>query len=84
MLGTDLSVKIPYGDGLGEVILTNQIDIEVDPARSAKFGTHGDSGSVVVNDKGEVVGLYFAGSEKSLTTPPKRASLAWPTRLRRC
>ena len=63
VMGTDLSVKIPYGDGLGEVILTNQIDIEVDPARSAQFGNSGDSGSVVVNDQGEVVGLYFAGTD---------------------
>jgi hypothetical protein len=59
----DLSVRIPYGNGLGEVTLFNQIGIEVDPAQSTQFGDHGDSGSVVVNDERKVVGLYFAGDE---------------------
>jgi len=59
----DLTVKIDYGDGLGDVTLTKQIGIDVDPDKSAKIGDHGDSGSVVVNDDNEVVGLYFAGSD---------------------
>lgn len=59
----DLTVPIDYGDGLGEVTLTRQIGIEVDPAQSAQFGDNGDSGSVVVNDEGKVVGLHFAGNE---------------------
>lgn len=58
-----LSVTIDYGDGLGDVTLTNQIGIEVDSSQSAEFGNHGDSGSVVVNANREVVGLYFAGSD---------------------
>jgi hypothetical protein len=59
---TTLSVNINYCDGLGTITLTNQIGIKVDPALSAKFGDHGDSGSVVVNNSRKVVGLYFAGS----------------------
>lgn len=60
----DLSLSIPidYGDGLGTVTLTNQIGIAVDSSQSSKFGDHGDSGSVVVNESNEVIGLYFAGS----------------------
>jgi hypothetical protein len=57
----NLTVSINYGDGLGTVTLTNQIGIDVDPAKSAQFGDHGDSGSVVVDDNRRVVGLYFAG-----------------------
>ncbi len=57
-----LTVAIPYGNGLGTVTLTNQIGIAVDTARSTQFGNNGDSGSVVVNDSREVVGLYFAGT----------------------
>ena len=60
----DLTInKLDYGDGLGEVTLTHQIGIDVDEAQSAKFGDNGDSGSVVVNPKNEIVGLYFAGSD---------------------
>jgi len=59
----DLTVKIDYGNGLGDVTLTNQIGIDVDASQSVQFGDHGDSGSVVVNDDSKVVGLYFAGSE---------------------
>ena len=59
----DLTVKIDYGDGLGEVTLKKQIGIEVDSTKSSQFGNSGDSGSVVINDEREVVGLYFAGTE---------------------
>lgn len=52
-----------YGNGLGIVTLTNQITIKADPAHNTSFGDHGDSGSVVVNDSGEVVGLYYAGDD---------------------
>lgn len=56
-----LSVNIDYGPGLGVMTLTNQIGIKPDPAHNAKFGDHGDSGSVMVNNAQEAVGLYFAG-----------------------
>jgi hypothetical protein len=61
----DLSVRVSYGDGLGEVILTHQISILPDPGHNAKFGDHGDSGSVVVDDNGRVIGLHFAGDDAS-------------------
>jgi len=58
-----LSVNLDYGDGIGARTLTNQIGLVPDTSKNAKFGDHGDSGSVVVNDSGAVVGLYFAGSD---------------------
>jgi hypothetical protein len=59
----DLSARLDYGDGLGEVILTHQISILPDVAHNAAFGDHGDSGSVVVDDNGRVIGLHFAGDD---------------------
>jgi hypothetical protein len=58
-----LSVNIDYGDGIGAKTLTNQIGITPDTTKNPKFGDHGDSGSVVVDDTRKVVGLYFAGSD---------------------
>ncbi|MCA9929009.1 MAG: hypothetical protein KC419_11045 [Anaerolineales bacterium] len=58
-----LSVRVDYGHGIGEVILRNQIGIEVDTTQSTMFGTNGDSGSVVVDENNNVVGLYFAGND---------------------
>ncbi|QGQ19431.1 hypothetical protein GC089_09565 [Cellulomonas sp. JZ18] len=60
----DLTVRVPYGDGLGDVVLEDQIGIDVDAARSAAFGLGGDSGSVVVDAEDRVVGLYFAGNNE--------------------
>jgi S1-C subfamily serine protease len=57
-----LTVTIDYDFGIGNVTLTNQIGIEVDASQSTQFGNNGDSGSVVVNSSGEVIGLYFAGT----------------------
>jgi hypothetical protein len=57
-----LTVTIDYGAGIGSVTLTNQIGIEVDSSQSDQFGNSGDSGSVVVNQNNEVIGLYFAGT----------------------
>jgi len=59
----DLSVNIDYGPGLGVKTLTHQISITNDIAQNPKFGDHGDSGSVVVDDSRKIVGLYFAGSD---------------------
>jgi hypothetical protein len=58
-----LSVSVDYGDGIGVKTLTNQIGLQPDLAKNPKFGDHGDSGSVVVDGSGKVVGLYFAGSD---------------------
>jgi hypothetical protein len=57
----DLTVSIDYGDGLGTQTLHGQIGIKPDPAHSAKFSDHGDSGAVVVNASNQVIGLNFAG-----------------------
>ena len=62
----NLTVSIPYCNGLGTRTLTNQILIEVDESRSPQFGAGGDSGSVVVDENGKVVGLYFAGDDSGM------------------
>ncbi len=58
-----LTVNVNYGDGIGVKTLTNQIGLTPDLAHNPKFGDHGDSGSVVVDDTRKIVGLYFAGSD---------------------
>ena len=58
-----LSVNVDYGDGLGVHTLNNQIGIAPDATKNPKFGDHGDSGSVAVDNKRRIVGLYFAGSD---------------------
>lgn len=63
VVSVDASVSIDYGDGLGVRILKNQIRVEVDTTKSAKFSDHGDSGSVVVTGDRKVVGLLFAGND---------------------
>jgi hypothetical protein len=45
-----LTVTVDYGAGIGNVTLTDQIGIKPDTAHNPKFGDHGDSGSVVVDD----------------------------------
>ncbi len=62
VISTDYSTTIDFGDGLGSVTLVDQIRIAVDGSQSEMFGTSGDSGSVVVDDDGYLVGLYFAGN----------------------
>lgn len=61
VISVDYTTSIPYGDGLGTVTLVDQIRIAV-KSPSTMFGTNGDSGSVVVDDDRNVVGLYFAGN----------------------
>jgi hypothetical protein len=58
-----LTVTIDYEDGLGNVTLTDQIGIKPDTTKNPKFGDHGDSGSALVDDARNVVGLYFAGDD---------------------
>jgi hypothetical protein len=57
-----VSVTVPYDPSIGSVTLNNQIIIGADTTTNPAFGLGGDSGSVVVNDDNEVVGLYFAGN----------------------
>ncbi len=60
----ELSVNLDFGHGIGQIQLTNQIGIKPDSTRNAKLGDNGDSGSLILNDANEVVGLYFAGDPK--------------------
>jgi hypothetical protein len=59
--GLAASVTLNYGDGIGSRTLTNQITIATDTSQNPLFSDHGDSGSVVVDGTGHVVGLLFAG-----------------------
>lgn len=60
--GISLSVTLPYPGGVGPKTLTDQIDVRPDSARNAQFADHGDSGAVLVDDNGKIIGLHFAGS----------------------
>jgi hypothetical protein len=74
--GLAFSVNIDYGDGIGVRTLTNQISIAADTTRNPLFSDHGDSGSVIVNDSGFVVGLLFAGAGTSTVANPIAAVLS--------
>ncbi len=56
------TVTVPYDPSIGDVTLTNQIIIAADTTENPAFGISGDSGSAVVNENNEVVGLFFAGN----------------------
>ncbi|MGH8948601.1 MAG: hypothetical protein ACRDXF_07050 [Acidimicrobiia bacterium] len=58
----DLTIVVNYGPDVGDVTLTNQIGVRPDTTQSPKFSDSGDSGSVLVNDAGDVVGLHCAGN----------------------
>jgi len=66
--GLGRTVSIDYGDGIGTVTLTNQVSIVPDTSRNLRFSDHGDSGSVVVDDNVQVLGLLFAGSSNGSRT----------------
>lgn len=74
--GLSTSVNIDYGDGIGARTLTNQVSIAADTASNPLFSDHGDSGSVIVNDSGFVVGLLFAGAGSSTLANPIAAALS--------
>jgi hypothetical protein len=74
--GVSGSVTVDYGDGIGSKTLTNQLSIATDTTRNPLFSDHGDSGSVIVNDSGFVVGLLFAGSGTSTMANPIAAVLS--------
>ncbi len=59
---TDFTATINYGGDIGNRTLRNQLRIETDTTRSARFSQKGDSGSVIVSGDRNVVGLLFAGS----------------------
>lgn len=74
--GVSASVNVDYGNGIGVKTLTNQISITTDTTRNPLFSDHGDSGSVIVDGTGDVVGLLFAGSGTSTVANPIAAVLS--------
>jgi hypothetical protein len=59
--GVSLSINLDYGGGVTHT-LTGQIDVRPDPARNEVWADHGDSGAVLVDNDGKIVGLHMAGS----------------------
>jgi hypothetical protein len=59
--GVGASVILDYGNGIGSVVLTNQISVFADQSKSVVFSDHGDSGSLVITPPGKAFGLLFAG-----------------------
>ena len=70
------SVSVDYGDGIGVKTLTNQISIATDTTQNPLFSDHGDSGSVIVDASGFVVGLLFAGAGTGTVANPIAAVLS--------
>lgn len=68
--GLSLTVNVDYGDGIGVKQLTDQVSITADTTKNAMFSDHGDSGSVIVDDSGYVVGLLFAGAGAGTVANP--------------
>ncbi len=58
---TDASVSLDFGNDLGVRTLRDQVRVQAAPGH--RFGDHGDSGAVLLDDTNHVVGLYCAGNE---------------------
>jgi len=58
-----LTLNVDYGHDIGVRTLTGQLGVRPDPARSPTFSAKGDSGSVLIGEAREVVGLLFAGDD---------------------
>jgi hypothetical protein len=56
----DYTGKFTYKYGVGEKTLRNQFTIDADKKRNTRFADAGDSGSVIVNEAGQVIGLLIA------------------------
>lgn len=50
------------------LLYKNQLTIEPDTTKNARFSNHVDSDSVIVTEQNNVIGLLFAGTENGLTT----------------
>lgn len=74
--GLNSTVNVDYGDGIGVHTLSNQISIRTDTSHNPLFSDHGDSGSVIVDGDGYVVGLLFAGSGSNTVANPIAAVLS--------
>jgi hypothetical protein len=59
----DLAVKFDYGNGIGVKTLNRQIGVRPDVERSQTFMAKGDTGSVLLNEGRQVVGLLVAGTD---------------------
>jgi hypothetical protein len=59
----DLAVKLDYGNGIGVKTLNRQIGVRPDVERSQAFMGKGDTGSVLLNEARQVVGLLVAGTD---------------------
>lgn len=68
VVSTDFSLSIDYGSDVGAITFVHQLRIQTDTTRSTRFSDHGDSGSVIMNDGRDVVGLLFAGSNDGVFT----------------
>ena len=64
----DFTVSINYGSDVGSQTLRHQIRIDTDTSRNPRFSDHGDSGSVVLDNSRNVIGLLFAGSNDGSMT----------------
>jgi hypothetical protein len=64
--GVGRTVNVDFGHDIGPVRFTNQISIVSDTQLNPRFSDSGDSGSVVVNDQMQIVGLLFAGSRDGI------------------
>ncbi|MFD1148959.1 chymotrypsin family serine protease [Saccharothrix hoggarensis] len=62
---TDAAVTLDFGVGIGVRTLRDQIRVE-----SPRFGDHGDSGAVLLDDANHVVGLYLGGSRDRVFANP--------------
>ena len=54
----------------GQAFFAGQIVIEGTPDNGGAFSDRGDSGSAILNDRHELVGLLFAGSERQTLANP--------------
>ncbi|MFP4977808.1 hypothetical protein ACE6ED_20550 [Paenibacillus sp. CN-4] len=66
--GLNKTFTVDFYDGIGDVTFTRSIRIVPDPRHNAKFSAKGDSGAVIVNEKNQVVGLLFAGTDDESVT----------------
>lgn len=62
VVSTDLTVSINYGSDVGVHTFHHQIRIDTDTTRSTRFSDRGDSGSVILDNNRNVVGLLFGGA----------------------
>lgn len=81
VVSTDVTLSLDYGDGIGTRTLKHQIRIEADAAHNVSFGKGGDSGSVIVDDNRNVMGLYFAGNRGTATVPEGKFGYANPIQV---